>query len=80
MSFHITSSVFGKLRLTCRVADDSFGCGGKSMTYRHLTVVAVPVLMFLLWLIVSDGLRVGDVIAGIAVAVAIGCWAPITEG
>ena len=50
------------------------------MTYRHLTVVAVPVLMFLLWLIVSDGLRVGDVIAGIAVAVAIGCWAPITEG
>lgn len=49
------------------------------MIYRRLAAVAVPILVFLLWLIVGRTTNAASLVAGIAVALAIAAWAPIID-
>jgi hypothetical protein len=49
------------------------------MAYQRLTAVAIPVAMFLLWLILGRQVTDESLIAGIAVALAVAAWAPLID-
>jgi hypothetical protein len=49
------------------------------MTYGRVTAAALPIMVFLLWLIVGRAPSGGSLVAGLAVALAIGAWAPIID-
>jgi VIT1/CCC1 family predicted Fe2+/Mn2+ transporter len=59
--------------------NDSFSNGEKLMIYRRLAAVAVPILVFLLWLIVGRATTASSIVAGAAVAVAVAAWAPVID-
>ncbi|HEV8015514.1 MAG TPA: hypothetical protein VGP48_08255 [Stellaceae bacterium] len=77
---HIKSCLFGK-----RVAIDpamrraiASKMEGEGMNSRaRLGVVAIVVCTFVLWLILGGGAEVARLIAGGAVALAAGAWAPL---
>jgi hypothetical protein len=49
------------------------------MTHRRVTAAALPILVFLLWLIVGRAPSGGSLISGLAVALAVGAWAPVID-
>jgi hypothetical protein len=49
------------------------------MAYQHWAVAAIPAAMFLLWLVVGREVTGENCATGIAVALAIGAWAPLID-
>ncbi len=49
------------------------------MVYQRLVAAAIPVTMFLLWLILGRDVTEESVVAGIAVALAVAAWAPLID-
>jgi hypothetical protein len=49
------------------------------MAYQRLIAAAMPVAMFLLWLILGRDVTTEVLVTGIAVALAVAMWAPLID-